>query len=233
MDKAIKIKNLTEKIVNIDNKEGIVEIYVNGFNNKDSDGDISTPTSFNRTIKNQFNRIKHLYSHNYRDIMGLPLEFRPDDYGLLAVSKLNLSKSLVKDVLSDYLFFSENGRTLEHSIGAIPIKEHFDNNLNANIVEEWKLYEYSTVAFGANMNTPTVSIKQNKQIELDYDNIYSQIDILLNLPYSDNAKKQIDKIAKLLLKFHPDTLEMLLKHSKKGDISEKKAIEILNKLTLK
>lgn len=233
MDKVVKIKSLTEKIVNIDNKEGIVEIYVNGFNNKDADGDISLQTSFNRTIKNQFNRIKHLYSHNYRDIIGLPLEFKVDDYGLLAVSKLNLSKPLVKDVFSDYLFFAENGRTLEHSIGALPVKEHFDNSMNANIVEEWKLYEYSTVAFGANQNTETVSIKQNKQIELDFDNIYSQIDILLNLPYSDNTKKQIDKIAKLLLKFHPETFEMLLKHSKKGEISEKKAMEILNKLTLK
>jgi len=233
MDKNIKIKGLTEKIVNIDGKQGIVEIYVNGFNNKDSDGDISLPTSFNRTIKNQFNRIKHLYSHNYKDILGLPIEFKVDNYGLLAVSKLNLSKKLSQDVLSDYLFFAENGRTLEHSIGAIPIKEHFDNSMNANMVEEWKLYEYSTVSFGANENTQTISIKQNKQIELDFDNIYSQLDIMLNLPYSDNTKKQLDKIVTLLVKFQPETFEMLLKHSKQGEINEKKAIEIINKLTLK
>ncbi len=232
MDKSIKIKNLAHKIINVDNKDGIIEAYINGFNNKDADGDISLQTSFNRTIKNQFKRIKHLYSHSYSQILGLPLEFKTDDYGLATVSKINLSKQLGQDVFSDYLFFSENGRTLEHSIGAMPIKEHFDNNLNANIVEEWKLYEYSTVAFGANENTETISIKEQKQIELDFDNIYSQIDLMLNLPYSDNTKKQIDKIANLFVKFQPQTLEMLLKHSKRGEINEKDAMELINKLSI-
>jgi len=169
----VRYKTYTQKVEDIDFKQGIVKIAVNAFGNVDHDGDMSEKTSFNRTIKNQLAKIKHLAFHNWEKIMGLPIEFNVTDEHLIAVSKLNIQKPWVYDIFTDYLFFAEEGRTLDHSIGAIPIFSEFSKELNANVIKEWKLLEYSTVMLGANENTPTLEIKDLQTMLNKYD--YSEL----------------------------------------------------------
>ncbi len=164
-------KNFECAIKDIDEK-GIVSIYVNAYGNLDSDRDISEPGSFTKTTKENFKRIKHLKDHDRQQLLGLPLEFNTSDpYGLLVRSAMNLEKQNVKDVYSDYKFFAEHKRTLEHSIGYSVVKFSIENpddwSKRIRRIQEYKLFEYSTLSFlGANPNTRLVDIKREGIISL-------------------------------------------------------------------
>lgn len=188
-EKKINVKNYKSKLKDLDEKEGIVTIYVSAFGNKDADGDIVQKGAYTKTINENLKRIRHLKDHNPFQLLGLPLEMIQDDHGLLVRSAMNMSKSIAKDALSDYLFFSQHDRTIEHSIGYnIPKdKQFFDEKKEANIITEVKLLEYSTLSFlGSNSETPFIDAKY---LELMYD-----------YPYSDERLNKIENILKSLVK---------------------------------
>jgi len=200
---VIKYKSLENSIIDMDKDKGIITMYVNAFNNVDSDGDVSLPGSFNRTIKNNFNRIKHLFNHDRSEIIGLPLEFIPDSFGLKVISQLNLGIDKAKDVFANYKFFAENNRSLEHSIGARAIEFVTVDEPGARYgwnVKEWQLLEYSTVAFGANELTPVIDIKN----EMDVHKALSIVEKLSKMDYSDETKKTIEKFYFAVIKFQKD-----------------------------
>lgn len=189
-------KNFSCDIKDIDEK-GVVSIYVNAYGNLDSDRDISDTGSFTKTCLENFKRIKHLKDHDRQQLLGLPLEFNTyDSYGLLVRSAMNLEKQSVKDVYSDYKFFAEHKRTLEHSIGYSVVKykvenpEDYENRIRH--IQEYKLYEYSTLSFlGANENTPCVGIKSQNISDLKAE-IELLNEMLIKGDYSDEKFKQIE-----------------------------------------
>jgi DNA-directed RNA polymerase subunit RPC12/RpoP len=72
-----------------------------------------------------------------------------------------MNKQMSRDVYEDYRLYAEHGKTLEHSIGVDPIKR---DTKDARKVLEWKLWEFSTLtSWGANSNTPLLSIKSEKE----------------------------------------------------------------------
>jgi HK97 family phage prohead protease len=196
MEHQFKIKAIESK-AEVDGK-GIVIAYINAFSNVDAQGDVSLPGSFNRTIKNNFGRIKHLKDHNRSDIVGLPKEFKADDFGLRVVSQLNLNIPSGKDLFANYQFFAENNRSLEHSIGAFAVKYQIieTESRYGYDVEEWKLMEYSTVAFGANEFSTTIGIKS----EIEYLQVLAKIETMANLPYSDETKIQLEQLYNVIEK---------------------------------
>ena len=178
----IKTITLEKEIKGIDEAQGIVEMYINAFRNEDSDQDISAKGSFKKTIKDNFKRIKHFLNHTGDLLLGLPLKFIEDDFGLLVTSQMNLAKQLVKDVFADYVLFANNDRTLEHSVRVQDIKR--DTN-NEKIVLEWKLWEYSTLyTWGSNEKTPLVNIKSMDDLEL----------MIKDGNYSDEKSRQIESL---------------------------------------
>ena len=151
-------------IYDLDEKQGIVKIRVSAFGNVDSYGDIMDKKAFNKTISDfksgGRSRIKHLKNHDWTELLGLPLEMTASNSGLDIVSKMNIQKQSVKDVYADYIFMSENGNTLEHSIGYLTVNEEKSEE-GYNILKEVNLKEYSTLDFlGANGETPLLDIKQ-------------------------------------------------------------------------
>jgi HK97 family phage prohead protease len=196
-------KNLEHSIEDIDEK-GVVSIYVNAFGNTDSDGDISVKGSFKKTITENFRRIKHFVNHDDQTFpIGLPIEMKEDDFGLLVRSKLNLEKQLPKDVYSDYKFFKEHDRTLEHSIGFRIIQR--DQNIKA-MITEYQLWEYSTLGnWGANQNTPLVDIKSLKNPDQLILKI-SELTDMYNRNYSDGRLIEIEKALKSLGTIEPGSL---------------------------
>jgi len=161
-------KNFSYEIKDVDEPQGIVTIYVNSFDKEDSDGDISHKSSFNRTIKNEFNRIKHFRNHNPDQNIGLPKEMQADDFGLKVVSQLNMEKELARDVFSDYKLHAELNRSMEHSIGFNVMQRDAKDK---KIITEYKLWEYSSLShWGANQDTPQVDAK-----DLSRDDIIDQI----------------------------------------------------------
>ena len=159
--KTIQYKS---SIYDLDEKQGIVKIRVSAFGNVDSYNDIMDKKAFNKTISDfksaGRSRIKHLKNHDWTDLLGLPLEMTASNSGLDIVSKMNIQKQSVKDVYADYIFMSENGNTLEHSIGYLTVNEEKSEE-GYNVLKEVNLKEYSTLDFhGANGETPLLDIKQ-------------------------------------------------------------------------
>lgn len=194
-------KNLELQVKDLDDKKGIVTIYINSFDNEDSDGDISVKGSFKRTFKNNISRIKHLLNHDIYKLLGVPIELFEDDWGAIAVSQMNMKKQLGMDVFEDYKLFAEHGKSLEHSIRVNAIKRDSEDERK---VLEWKLWEYSTLyGWGANSETPLIDIKGLDDLEM----------MIREGKYSDEKAKLIEttyeKLKKLLDSSDDDPLATL------------------------
>jgi len=193
MNKEFITKDFSSTVEDVTD-EGIVSIYVNKFNNVDTAGEISDPKSFNKTISDGIQRIKHLKDHDQHKLLGLPLEIKPDSFGLLVRSAMNLKKDLAKDVFEDYKFFAGYNRTLEHSIGTWIVKSVPDGKFKR--ILEYALFEYSTLSFlGANPETPLVSFKN--------DSNFQQLNLLTQMlkgNYTDERFKILENSINLIKK---------------------------------
>ena len=175
-------KNFTHEVKDLDEKEGIVTLYMNSFDNEDSDGDISVKGSFKKTFKENIGEIWHLLNHNTNYWLGIPLELIEDDFGAIAVSQMNMEKQIAKDVFEDYRLCAKHNRTLQHSIRVYAIKRDSDDTRR---VLEWKLWEYSTLySWGANPETPLIDIKSLDELEI----------MMREGNYSDEKAKKIEQL---------------------------------------
>lgn len=169
-------------------EKGIVTVAVNGIGIQDADGDISAKGSFNKTLKENFSRVKWLYNHDRGILLGCPIEGKEIDGNLVMTGAINLKKQIGRDVLEDYKLYAEYGKTLEHSIGVKAIKR---DDKDKRIVKEWSLWEYSTLSsWGANPQTFLIDIKN-----ADKQTIQEHIGFLkkaLTMRYSDDKLKELD-----------------------------------------
>lgn len=190
--KEIQCKTRTNDV----DEKGIVTVAVNGIGIQDADGDISAKGSFNKTLKENFNRVKWLYNHDRTVLLGCPIEGKEQDGNLVMTGAINLKKQIGRDVLEDYKLYAEYGKTLEHSIGVKAIKR--DEN-DRRIVKEWSLWEYSTLSsWGANPQTFLIDIKEGNKTTLQ-----EHIDFIkkaLNMRYSDEKLKELDMNLSILEK---------------------------------
>ena len=201
MERGITLKNFTSKVDDV--SKGKVVIYVNAFNNEDTDGEISDPKSFNKTISDGIERIKHLKDHNKTLLIGAPLEMSADSFGLKVISALNINKPLAKDVYEDYKFMASINRTMEHSIGAYILKQEFDATMQAKRNLEYKLFEYSTLSFlGANELATTISIKDAEQ----GNDLIREFNLMLKQDYSKERLEYIEKNITLIEKVMAEQL---------------------------
>jgi HK97 family phage prohead protease len=153
-------KTIDLEVKDVDTKKGIVTGYFASFNVKDSDGDITRPGAFLRSIQdwgpNGKKRIKHLFNHNPGQPVGNLEVLQEDDFGLYYESLAgthNLGRDFIKMVESKLI--------TEHSYGfndvtpAAKRKGDGHNNITDVI-----LFEGSSLSgWGANQYTPLVSLK--------------------------------------------------------------------------
>lgn len=150
-------KNFESQIKDVDEK-GRVLVAANAIGNVDSDKDRSMDGSFNKTLKENFNRLKWFLNHDKTLLLGVPVEGKQVSAYLEILGQLNMKKELSRDVYEDYKLYAEYGRTLEHSVGVKAEKEKQVGDIRE--VYEWKLWEYSTLtSWGANERTPMLNIK--------------------------------------------------------------------------
>lgn len=179
----MKHKTVDLEVKDVDEK-GQVLFYFSAFGIKDSDGDITRKGTFTKTINENIKRIKHLKNHNTTQTPGVIKEMGEDEYGAWALSQLILKTQLGKDTYEEY----KAGAITEHSYGYDTIKEKEDTELKANILEELKVYELSSLNFlGANPDTYTVDVKNEKQLLLEFDK-------LLKLKQGDFTDEYLEKI---------------------------------------
>ena len=220
----LQTKALSGDIEDIDEK-GVVTMYVNAFGNVDSDGDISQKGAFTKTISEQFRRMKHLYRHNADLQIGLPIEMKQDDFGLLVRSELNLKKPIAMDVYTDYHQAKRLDRPMEHSIG-FKVKKR--DTKNRAIITEYELWEYSTVTWGANELATMVDLKSLKNPE----QIIEKMNILVemyNANYTDGRLRQIENALKSLADFEPSEGTQNIEPVNESDNLLKSLITVLEK----
>lgn len=186
-------KQLSVDIKDMDQAKGIIEAYANTYNFKDSDGDVSAYGSFEKTVAENFKRIRVLKDHNPTMMIGVPLSIdTKDTYGLLTTTKFNMNKPLSKDMFTDIELMHSSGLNAELSIGYKVISR---DQKNKSIINEYKLMEYSFLSsWGANELSTVQGIKSIKSAY----GILELIEKSYNLNYSDERLRQIETILKSL-----------------------------------
>ena len=189
----IEFKQLAYDLKELDESKGVVTAYANVYNVKDSDGDISAYGSFDKTVSENFKRIRVLKDHNPTMMIGVPLAIdTKDTYGLLTTTQFNMSKDLGRDMFTDVKLMHENNLNAELSIG---YKVMARDQKNKSIITEYKLGEYSFLSsWAANELSTVQNIKSIKSV-------YGTMEFLqkmYNLPYSDSRLIQIENLLKSL-----------------------------------
>lgn len=185
----MEFKQLAYDIKDFDEKQGIVKAYANAYGNEDSDQDISAKGSFNRTVKNNFKRIRVLKDHNPTISLGVPLKIEPDDdFGLLTTTKFNLKKEVARDMFTDIQLMKENGLNAELSIGYNVLQR---DQKNKSIITEYKLHEYSFLTSWAANELATVQDIKGLKSHYGFMELLQKS---YNLDYSDTRLKQIESL---------------------------------------
>ena len=189
----MEFKQLSYNLKELDEAKGEVIAYANAYNFEDSDKDISAYGSFDKTVSENFKRIRVLKDHNPTLMIGVPLSIdTKDTYGLLTHTKFNMNKDLGRDMFTDVKLMHENGLNAELSIGYKVMQRDVKNK---NIINEYKLMEYSFLSsWGANELSTVQGIKSIKSTY----GILELIEKSYNLDYSDNRLRQIETLLKSL-----------------------------------
>ena len=191
-------KQISYDLKELDDNKGVVMAYANAYDFKDSDGDISAKGSFDKTVNENFKRIRVLKDHNPTKMIGVPLGIdTKDNYGLLTTTQFNMNKPLGKDMFTDVKLMHDNGLNAELSIGYNVLNR---DKKNKSIITEYKLMEYSFLSSWAANELSTV--QDIKGIKSHYG-IMELIEKAYNLDYSDNRLVQIETILKALSNKEP------------------------------
>lgn len=191
--KYFEYKSIKAEVKDVDTEKGIVTGYFSAFDSLDSDNDVIVKGAFTKTLNENGKRIKHLWQHDVRYPLSKPITLKEDNYGLYFESAISKT-SYGKDVLQLY----KDGVVDEHSIGFKTIKNADKRTYNE--IQEVKLWEGSTVTFGANENTPFLGMKgmTSEDVIQKMDAIYKALkngsyeneEIFENLEIYHNQLKQ-------------------------------------------
>ncbi len=217
--KHLQYKNFGNTLKDVDTKKGIVEGYFNTWDIVDSDGDELVRGAFKKSLQENGPgsarpRIMHLKMHNAMQPLSRFVEegtLKEDDRGLFFRSTISKT-TYGRDVLTLY----DDGVLNEHSIGFQTIKEERADEKHMKIMEV-KLWEGSTVTWGANMDTPMTGMKDmtpTEQAEKFNERINTLEKALRDGTYSDETfdlliiqLKQIQAHYQSLIDAQPETLD--------------------------
>lgn len=138
----------------------IVTGYYATFGNVDYDKDMFAPTAFDKTIREWGpegrNKIVHLYQHDTFRPLAKPKVLRADEKGVYFESQF-VDNSWGTDALKLY----EAGIINEHSVGFEIFRSDPERREGTefNLIKEVRMWEGSTVTFGANEDTPFTGFK--------------------------------------------------------------------------
>jgi len=213
MKNLLTYKALDAEVKDIDEQSRTVTGYFSKFDSLDADGDVIVKGAYTKTIQENGlegkNRIVHLYQHDVNRVLGKPHVLKEDNYGLYFETKF-ANVSYANDVIELY----KEGVINEHSVGFVTVNHQEKGNYNE--IQEVKLYEGSTVTFGANEATPFLGFKGELSQATDY--IRKCQKLLKDGSLTDETffllEYQIKQIERLLKsKDSQDQSEPLQKHS--------------------
>lgn len=157
-------KSVSNAVKDVDLKGRTITGYFSVFGNVDSDEDIIQRGAFTKTVTESGpsgrNRIWHLYNHWTENALAKPKVLFEDEKGLYFETLLP-DTNLANDVLKLY----EAGHLTEHSIGFQILNASNDTIQGKEIrtITEIKLWEGSSVLWGANEMAQFTGLKQRQQ----------------------------------------------------------------------
>lgn len=196
MEQFYLTKDITEGVKDVDEAKGIVTGYFSVFGNKDSDGDIVMPGAFKKTLKENgpespHPRILHLYMHDPYKVLSKPSVLKEDKHGLYFETKIS-DTTLGKDVLMLY----RDKVLSEHSIGYQIVKREVDERQETQKLTELKLWEGSTVSWGANMEALVATVKSEGSADPEvWDILIKKLEALntaVKGNYTDDTARQLE-----------------------------------------
>jgi len=189
-------KDVTDGVIkDVDPVKGIVTGYFSIFGNKDSDGDIVMPGAYKKTIKENGPdsakpRILHLFMHDSTKPLAKPSVLKEDKTGLYFESTISHTQ-LGKDVIQLY----QDKVLTEHSIGYQIVKREVDEQREEQKLLELKLWEGSTVSWGANMDAIVSTVKEEgatKGVMSKLITMMDALDLALKGNYSEDTARQLE-----------------------------------------
>jgi len=188
-----KVKSEFE-IKDVDSGQGVVTGYASIFNVIDSDRDMIMQGAFKKSIKekgpkSERPRIKHLWQHDSWQPIGIPTVLKEDSKGLYFETKFG-TDTFSKDKLQQHI----DGIITELSIGYNVIaseKVMKGDQVDYYKLNEIKLWEYSSVTWGANQYTEVIDAKgMNKESKIKILN--ERLDKLCKALKSDYTDETIE-----------------------------------------
>lgn len=223
----LQFKTLSKAAVkDVDTTGRVVTGYFAAFDNIDSDSDVILPGAFDRTIRERGpggkNRIMHLWQHDPWRPIGKPSVLQEDDHGLYFETYLP-ETTLGNDTLKLY----EAGIINEHSIGFQIVQANQATRDGQEITEitEVRLWEGSSVTWGANPDTPATGIKS---LFKDEATVQSEIDRIQKFL----RKADVSDETFYLLEYKLEQLKLLPSREEEPEPSHEAPVEILQALQL-
>jgi len=186
--------------VKADEEGGIVEGYFGAFNNVDSDNDRILQGAFSKSIQEHGpqsasnRKIAHLAYHDTRRPLGVIQELKEDQTGLYFRSKMGTHTEG-----QDFLKMYNEGLIREHSIGfnyiADKIKQVEEGDQKIWDIQEVKLWEGSAVVFGANSETPNLSIvKSQEDLNKHLEEINERMEVFIKALTDNNLSQKYNEL---------------------------------------
>lgn len=209
-----KIKSDGE-VTELDLEKRIVMGYAAKFGNIDLHGDMIMPGAFKKTIKergpNGKNEIWFLHDHDSGKPLGKPQVLKEDSFGLYFEAKI-VDTEAGEDTLKLY----EEGLINQHSIGFSQIKEEEIGGGKMNSyyeIQEVKLYEFSSVLWGANPDTPFLGLKS-----LDSKGLEDRMEKLYKMLRKGNLKDETYELLEIEYNFIKSEIFKLISNREKSEI---------------
>ena len=167
--KQFQSKDITDSILDVDTSSRRVKAVWSRMNNVDLDSDVIVPEAFTKTLTERGpigkNLVYSLVDHqaDMASVLGKPEQLYVEGDKLVAITPI-VETSRGNDMIKLY----DAGVINQHSIGFSTLKSDWqDNSQKVRVIKELKLYEGSAVLWGANPETPTISVKSQSKEDLN------------------------------------------------------------------
>ena len=167
--KQFQSKDIANGIMDVDTATRRVKAVWSRMNNIDLDNDIIVPEAFTKTLMERGpagkNLVWSLVDHkaDMANVIGKPEELYVEGDMLVAITPI-----VETEKGTDMLKLYEAGLVNQHSIGFSTIKSDWQSEKkDVRVIKEVKLYEGSAVLWGANPETPTISVKSQTKEDLN------------------------------------------------------------------
>lgn len=152
------IYKLGGSVKDVDTTGRVVTGFYSSTGTLDTDNDIFEKGAFQKTLKEWGpqgkNRIWHLFQHDHFSPVNKPRLLKEEDGGAYFETKMPAT-----DLGQMLLTLYQEGAITEHSVAIEVTKSADQKGSDARIIKEVRMWEGSSVLWGANENTPAMGLK--------------------------------------------------------------------------